>query len=233
MSEATQTQSQTQPQESAVSDINQQFGNTELDLGDVEKSMQDIPPPIPEGDYLLRYALGDADPDKAIKLKKKEGVNGGRPYLVISLKGAVVESRNEDVATEEVHNRTFFSTITSIKGRSGASNYTDWLKSIGHADGAPGTFDEIKPWLTELLATGQAEGVAKIVWKASAKSSVPNPDGSTRYINNTPYSSMGKFPTDPETGKHLPVIEGYYNKETDETLDLVAREEVKVYYPAA
>ncbi len=238
-------QTQTQANATETSDINSisldQFIGEEIELGNFEKNKSDAPPPIKAGDYVVRYELGDADPEKAIGLGISPRYNSGRPFIKVKLKATVIESLNPEVETPQVFNRTVFANINSgIMNKGDASDVSDWLKSVGVEAGemptvlkrnAAGEVDcaATRAYLVNLLAT-DVTGRVHIDWYGSATSEVET-DPKLKYIQPKAFKGMKKWPTDAE-GNHIALVEQYHNKKTDELLNLKAYNEITKYYPA-
>lgn len=231
------TQSTQSNQSTQTSDINDlsKFRNVPVSLGiNYEKSSTDAPPPIPEGDYLVKFELGDADLDKAVAIGQSAKYNGGNPFLKLKLKLNVLESLNEAVPTSAVFNRSMFENINSgVMNRGDASRVSDFCRCAGiNVDHIPtnGTLPELQEWFVEQFEGGLT-GKIHIGWKASGKSEVET-DPNKQWLKPKQFDGMDKWPTDPD-GNVIPVIHGYYHKATDETLDLKAVNVVTDFYPAA
>lgn len=217
-----------------MSDINtlQQFDDDEeIPLGNFDKQTSTAPPPVPAGDYKLKYELGNVDIDKAIKRSQSPKYNGGKTFISVSLIGTIVESLNEDIPTEDVFNRRVYTfENTGVQRAGDASRFSDWAKSVGLTDeDIPKRFSEFKPWLVEFLATSPT-GNVRIDWQASGKDDAAE-DPKAKYVQPKQYNSMTKFPQDSE-GNYLSEIEGYEVKATGSIITLTARNEIKNYYPA-
>lgn len=174
-----------------MSDINTLDATPELDeldlLAKVDLTKEaseggEYPPPIPAGDYLLKYDLGNTDLDKVFVVsnipgdpeKIRKDLNDGLPYLTVKLIAEVADVLTPEIEEPEQYiGRKVFAglNLSTLLRNDGTTKLTNWLKSVVEDPTTiPGKMHELRQFIIDLCGAGEAVGQAHVDWEAYGKS---------------------------------------------------------------